>query len=163
MPASTKASSPSQRPHNALCNSARLARKEQTFCGGGAKGVRSPKKKGEPGHGQGVFESVPQANKDRFTKFFSTLNPAKLRREVVKLTSELYCVSNKQTESRQAKSCPTDKKWTVPILSCRKNHCVRLHARRQKEAPTHSQVTGASNRIAHPGLAGTVFAYSTTD
>jgi hypothetical protein len=46
---------------------------------------------------------IPQANKDRLTKLFSTLNPAELRREVVKLTSELYHMRDKQTKGRQVK------------------------------------------------------------
>ena len=46
---------------------------------------------------------VPQANKDRLTKLFSTLNPAELRREVVRLTDELYRMGDKQTKGRQVK------------------------------------------------------------
>ncbi|MDR3052332.1 MAG: hypothetical protein LBU48_00530 [Coriobacteriales bacterium] len=46
---------------------------------------------------------MPQANKDRLTKLFSTLNPAELRREVVRLTDELYRMGDKQTKGRQVK------------------------------------------------------------
>ena len=42
---------------------------------------------------------VPQAGKDRLTKLFSTLNPAECRREVVRLTGELYRLSDRQTKS----------------------------------------------------------------
>jgi hypothetical protein len=40
---------------------------------------------------------IPQANKDVLTKLFTTLNPAKLRREVRRLVEELYDLSVKQS------------------------------------------------------------------
>jgi hypothetical protein len=43
-------------------------------------------------------EHVSQASKDVLTKLFSTLNPVELRREVVRLTGELYRIGAKRNE-----------------------------------------------------------------
>jgi hypothetical protein len=51
-----------------------------------------------PYHRVLASEHVSQKSKDVLTKLFTTLNPVELRREVVRLTSELYAISAKRSE-----------------------------------------------------------------